>query len=138
MSFRNTRLYPAATRWYAPRDLMRAPGFRRVPMPATAVATFCGVFLGLLTFAVAAWLSRTGAEHLAVIAAEAALLAALACTAGLALLDGPARMRRARVPIDRALPQAWWPRENDSVPLLAACVGAPLVVGAGAAILLFR
>jgi hypothetical protein len=42
------------------------------------------------------------------------------------------------VPINRALPPAWWPREPDSISLLAACVGAPLVIGAGAAVLLFR
>ncbi|MBV9100757.1 MAG: hypothetical protein JO198_06900 [Candidatus Dormibacteraeota bacterium] len=107
-------------------------------VPAPVAATLCGVFLGLLTFAVSAWLYRNGAMHLAGTAAAAALLLALACIAGTALLDGPARMRRARVPVGRALPPAWWPRESDSMPLIAACVGAPLVIGAGAAMLLFR
>lgn len=107
-------------------------------VPAPVVATLCGVFLGLLTFAVSAWLYRIGAMHVAGTAAAAALLLALACIAGTALLDGPARMRRARVPVGRPLPQAWWPRESDSMPLIAACVGAPLVIGAGAAMLLFR
>ena len=55
-----------------------------------------------------------------------------------ALFDGNTRLRGARVPINRALPPAWWPRDPDSVSLLAACVGGPLVIGAGAAVLLFR
>ena len=117
---------------------MRAPGFRRLSVPAPALATICGVFLGLLTFAVAAWLYRTGSIHLATTAAEAALLVALACIAAFAVLPGPTRLRRARVPIGRVMPPAWWPRDNDSVSLLAACVGAPLIIGAGAAMLLFR
>jgi hypothetical protein len=118
---------------------MRAPGLRRLSVPAPLVATTCGVLLGLLTFVVSAWLYRTGQMHIATTIASAALLASLASIAGAAVIDGPARMRRARVPIGRALPQAWWPRENDgSVPLLAACVGGPLVLGAGAAMLLFR
>lgn len=117
---------------------MRTPGFRRLSVPAPLVATALGVALGLLSFAVSAWLYRAGATHAASLAAEAALLAALACIAAFALLDGPARMRRARVPIGRALPPAWWPRDTESVPLLAACVGAPLVISAGAAVLLFR
>jgi uncharacterized membrane protein (UPF0136 family) len=117
---------------------MRAPGFRRASGPAPYVATLCGIFLGLLTFVVAAWLYRTGGMHLATTVASAALLVALASIAGAAALDGPARMRRARVPIGRVLPPSWWPRESDSVPLIAACVGGPLVIGAGAAMLLFR
>ena len=75
---------------------------------------------------------------LVVVAVGTALLVALASIAGAAALDGPARMRRARVPIGRVLPPSWWPRESDSVPLIAACVGGPLVIGAGAAMLLFR
>jgi hypothetical protein len=117
---------------------MRTPGFRRVSLPAPLVATMCGLALGVLTFAVTAWLYRTGATHAATLAAEASLLLALCCVAASTLLDGPARMRRARVPIGRALPTSWWPRETDSVPLLAACLGAPLVISAGAAVLLFR
>jgi hypothetical protein len=70
--------------------------------------------------------------------AETALLIALACVAGFVLFDGNTRLRGARVPINRALPPAWWPRDPDSVSLLAACVGGPLVIGAGAAVLLFR
>ncbi|TMB91688.1 MAG: hypothetical protein E6J45_05065 [Chloroflexi bacterium] len=101
-------------------------------------ATLFGAFLGLVTFAVTAWMWRSGATQAAALTAEAALLIALGCIALIAVLDGPARLRRARVPINRAVPQAWWPRETDSLSLLAACAGAPLVIGAGAAVLLFR
>jgi hypothetical protein len=117
---------------------MRAPSLRRISPPSPFLAAFCGVLLGLLTFAVSAWLWRSGATHVASTTAAAALLVALTCVAAFALLDSPARLRRARVPINRALPHAWWPRETDNVPLLAACLGVPLVVGAGAAVLLFR
>lgn len=117
---------------------MRTPDFRRLSRPAPVLATVCGAFLGLLAFAVAAWLYRTGARDAASIAADGSLLVALVCTAALTLLDGPASMRRARVPIGRVLPQQWWPRDTDPMPLLAACVGGPLIVGAGAAVLLFR
>jgi len=101
-------------------------------------ATLFGAFLGLVTFAVTAWMWRSGATQAAALTAEAALLIALGCIALIAVLDGPARLRRARVPINRAVPQAWWPRETASLSLLAACAGAPLVIGAGAAVLLFR
>lgn len=98
----------------------------------------CGAFLGVLTFALTAWMWRVGATHAAMLTAQAALLVALTCIAAFAVIGRPARLRRARVPIDRALPQAWWPRDSDSMPLLAACAGAPLVIAAGAAVLLFR
>lgn len=117
---------------------MRTPGFRRAPVAAPLVAASFGAVLGLLTFLVAAWLWRQGAVRAASITADSALLVALVCVAALAVLDGPARLRRARVPIGRAMPPAWWPQDNDTVPLLAACVGMPLVIGAGLAALLFR
>jgi len=117
---------------------MRTPCLRRASPPSPFGAACFGVFLGLLTFVVSAWLWRSGATQVASTTAEAALLVALTCLAGFAVLGGPGRARRARVPINRALPPAWWPREVDNVPLLAACLGAPLVFGAGAAVLLFR
>ena len=70
--------------------------------------------------------------------ADAALLLALVSVAAFAVLDGPTRLHRARVPIGRVLPPSWWPRDDDTVPLLAAYVGAPLIFGAGLAILVFR
>jgi hypothetical protein len=117
---------------------MRGPALHRATLSAPFLATLFGTLLGIATFLASAWLSRHGAGQLAQVTAEGALLAALACIAAFAVLDGPARMRRARVPIDRALPRSWWPREHDATPLLAACAGAPLILGAGAAFLLFR
>ena len=117
---------------------MPAPMLRRSPVPAPLRAALLGAFLGIVTFAVSAWMWRAGDTHVATITAEATLLLTLVCVAVLAVIDGPARLGRARVPINRALPQAWWPRESDSVSLLAACAGAPLIIGAGAAVLLFR
>jgi hypothetical protein len=117
---------------------MRLPSLPSTSLPATLRAATCGVGLGLVTFVLTAWLHSIGATGAAALLAEAALLAALACVAGFTLFDGNTRLRGARVPINRALPPSWWPREPDSVSLLAACVGAPLVIGAGAAVLLFR
>jgi hypothetical protein len=117
---------------------MRLPSLPRTSFPTTLLAGTCGVGLGLVTFVLTAWLHSIGATGAAGLLAESALLVALACVAGFTLFGGNARLRRARVPINRALPPSWWPREPDSVSLLAACVGAPLVIGAGAAVLLFR
>ncbi|HZU75785.1 MAG TPA: hypothetical protein VFA70_03420, partial [Dehalococcoidia bacterium] len=75
------------------------------------------MLLGVMTFLVSAWLWQSGAAQLAAVTSEAALLAALACLAAFAVLDRPARLRRARVPIDRALPASWWPRDHDARPL---------------------
>jgi len=117
---------------------MRVPSLRRVSVPAPLLAMLGGAFLGVLTFAITAWLWRSGETHAAMLTSQAALLIALTCVAAFAVLGRPARMRRARVPIDRAVPQAWWPRDPDAVSLLAACAGAPIVIAAGAAVLLFR
>ncbi len=96
------------------------------------------MLLGVVIFAIVAGLWRAGATHAAAFAAEAAFLVVLTGIAAVALLARPAKLRRARVPVSRALPRAWWPRDADTFPLLAACAGAPLVIGAGAAVLLFR
>jgi len=117
---------------------MRLPSLPRISFPSTLLASIGGAALGVLTFVLTAWLHAMGDTGAAALLAEAALLAALACIAAFILLDGSGRLRRARVPINRALPPSWWPREPDTVSLLAACVGAPLVIGAGAAVLLFR
>ena len=110
---------------------MRLPSLPRTSLPTTFLAASCGAGLGLVTFILCAWLHAVGATGAAALLAEAALLIALACVAGFALFDGNTRLRGARVPINRALPPAWWPRDPDSVSLLAACVGGPLVIGAG-------
>lgn len=117
---------------------MRLPSLPRTSLPTTFLAATCGMGLGLVTFVLTAWLHSIGANAAAGLLAEAALLAALAFIAGFTLFGGNARLRGARVPINRALPPSWWPREAESVSLLAACVGAPLIIGAGAAVLLFR
>jgi hypothetical protein len=117
---------------------VRAPGFGNAPRLAPLVAASFGAVLGLLTFMLTAWLWRHGATGAASITANAALLLALVCMAAFAALDGPARLHKARVPVGRVLPPAWWPQDSETVPMLAACVGAPLVVGAGLAALLFR
>jgi hypothetical protein len=117
---------------------MRPPSLPRTSLPTTFLAASCGAGLGIVTFVLSAWLHAAGAAAAGALIAEAALLIALTCIAAFALFDGNTRLRGARVPINRALPPAWWPREPDSISLLAACVGAPLVIGAGAAVLLFR
>jgi hypothetical protein len=117
---------------------MRLPSLPRTSLPTTFLAASCGAGLGIVTFILCAWLHAAGDTGAAALLAEAALLVALACVAAFALFDGNTRLRGARVPINRALPPSWWPRDPDSVSLLAACVGGPLVIGAGAAFLLFR
>jgi len=117
---------------------MPAPDFKRASIPSPLVAAFTGVLLGVAIFLIVAGLWRAGATHAAAATADAALMAALTGIAVVAVIGRPAKLRRARVPVNRALPRAWWPREVDTVPLLAACAGAPLVLGAGAAVLLFR
>ena len=81
---------------------------------------------------------HAGATHAAATTADYALLVSLFCLALTVVFGQPPRRRRARVPINQAVPHEWWPRETDSVQLFAACVGAPLIVGVGAAMLLFR
>lgn len=117
---------------------MPAPDFKRASVPSPIVAALCGVLLGLAIFMIVAGLWRAGATHAAAFTADATFLVVLTGIAGVAVLARPAKLRRARVPISRALPRQWWPRDSDTIPLLAACAGAPLAIGAGAAVLLFR
>jgi hypothetical protein len=111
---------------------------RRVAVSATLLASLCGVVLGLAVFAASAALWRSGLHQVAGVAAETVLLTALTCVAAIALLAQPTRMRKARVPISRAVPHAWWPPTEDPLPTLAACMGGPIAAGAGAAALLFH
>ena len=117
---------------------MPLPQPRRGTVPAPLIGGVLGTVLGLLAFAVLATLWRSGATHAAVLAAEATLLVALAGMAAAILSAEPTRLRRSRVPVGRALPRAWWPPQRDPVPIVAACIGTPIVVGAGAAIWLFH
>ncbi len=102
------------------------------------MAILCGAILGFVVFAASAALWRAGLRHLAGLAAEVILLLALTCVAAITVLAQPTRMRRARVPVNRAMPHAWWPPSRDPLPTLAACMGAPIAAGAGAAALLFH
>ncbi|HEV3123734.1 MAG TPA: hypothetical protein VG266_04070 [Candidatus Dormibacteraeota bacterium] len=110
----------------------------RVTISATVLALLCGAVLGLATFAGAAALWRAGQPRIGGLVSQSVLLAVIVLVSGVALLAQPARQRRARVPVGRALPHAWWPQPYDSLPALAACVGGPLFAGAGAAVLVFR
>jgi len=109
-----------------------------VTLPAGMVAALCGALLGLLTFALTAALWRAGQSRIAGLTAESVLLGAMVGVSAVALLAQPARWRRARVPAGRALPRAWWPPPYDPLPTLAVCLGAPLALGAGAAMAVFR
>jgi len=111
---------------------------RRAAVSAPLLATLCGAVLGLAVFAASAALWRAGLRSVAGLAAEAVLLTSLTCVAAIALLAQPTRMRKARVPIGRAMPHAWWPPTDDPLPTLAACMGGPIAAGAGAAALLFH
>lgn len=117
---------------------MPLPRQTRLGVPGPLLGFLVGTALGLATFVVSALLWRAGATAAAATTANTAVIAALACLAAAVVLAQPARRRRARVPINRALPQQWWPREVDSVPVIAACVGGPFIAAAGVAVLLFR
>ena len=117
---------------------MPLPQPQRVTVPLPLLGALCGALLGLLAFAVVAALWRVGATHLAMAAGQAILLVTLTGMAATVLGRQPNRIRRARVPIGRALPHAWWPPQHDPVPLVAACVGAPIAAGVGAAMWLFH
>lgn len=127
----------AGTWWYAD-PVMPLPRQPRLSLTTTLLGVLLGVTLGIATFTVSALLWRAGATGAASTTAGYALLTSLFCLAMTVVLAQPARRRRARVPINQALPHPWWPREAESVPVIAACVGGPLVVGAAAAVLLFR
>src|SRR5260221_4929885 len=114
------------------------PPRERVAVSAPLLAGLCGIVLGLVVFAASAALWRAGMHAVAGLAAEAILLLALTGVAAITVLAQPTRMRRARVPISRAVPHQWWPPSNDPLPTLAACMGAPIAAGAGAAAILFH
>ena len=110
----------------------------RVSIPVRALAALCGTIGGLLSFALAAALWRVGQGHIAALWAESMLLGAMAGVSGIALLAQPTRLLRARVPVGRAVPHAWWPVESTPLPALAGFLGVPVALGSGAAVLIFR
>jgi len=118
--------------------VMPVPRQPRLSLAGPLVGALLGATLGLATFTIVALLWHAGATRAAAQTADYALFVSLFCLAITVVLGQPARRRRARVPINRAVPHQWWPRETDSMQMLAACVGAPLIAGAGAAMLLFH
>jgi hypothetical protein len=137
LHIRRLPLEVTTPQWYA-AGAMPLPTPRRVALSLPLLAALCGALIGLAAFAVIAALWRVGAAHMAIPAAEAILLITLTGMATAILGAQPARIRRARVPIGRAVPHAWWPPQHDPVPLVAACVGAPIAAGVGAAMWLFH
>ena len=118
--------------------VMPLPREPRLSLAAPLRGAILGALLGLVTFTVVAMMWRAGATHAAATTAGYALFISLFCLALTVIFGQPPRRRRARVPINRAVPHEWWPRETESVQMMAACVGAPLIVGVGAAMLLFH
>jgi hypothetical protein len=117
---------------------MAGPERRSLGMPAPLVGALWGTLLGFASFAVVALLWSSGATRAASLAAESALLLSIVCLAATTLLGQPARRRRARVPVNRAVPHQWWPREPEGVPVVMVCLGVPLIAGTAAAALIFR
>jgi hypothetical protein len=109
-----------------------------IAIPAALIGFLFGTLLGVASFAVAGILWQAGARGASATASDYAVFSGLLCLAAGVVFSRPARRRRARVPINRALPPQWWPQETDTVPLIAACISAPLIIGAGMALLLFR
>ena len=110
----------------------------RVTLPAQMVAVLCGAVAGLVTFAVAAALWRVGRPATASVFSEAVLVACLTALAAVTVFERPTRMRKARVPVGRPVPHAWWPVNEDPLPTLVVCAGAPVAAGATVAALLFH
>ena len=125
------------TRCYAAK-VMPLLSPRRSLLPLAALGVLFGSVVGLVGFAACAAMWRSGHVQVALLTAEVMLLVALTGVAVAVLAAPPARLRRARVPIGRALPHAWWPVHHDPTPLVAACVGGPIAMGAGAAVWLFH
>jgi hypothetical protein len=97
-----------------------------------------GAVLGALTFALLLGLSSLGSSHAAHTAAETSLLVALAMMIGVLTLGKPLQMRKARVPARRPVPPQWWPPETDSAPVVALCLGGPIVVACATGVVLFH
>lgn len=105
---------------------------------AVSLAVVYGTVIAVLGLAGCAWLAHSGHGHAATLVAEAMLLLTLAAVSVVVVATPPTRLRRARVPVSRAVPHQWWPPQTDPTPLIAACVGAPVAIGATAAVWLFH
>src|SRR2546428_12761589 len=98
---------------------MPDPTLRRGSIPAPVRAALFGALLGLVTFAVSAWMWRSGATQAAALTPDATLPLGVGCIALITGLGRPAPLPRARGPIHRALPQTPWPRAGASLSLPA-------------------
>ena len=104
-----------------------------------AVRAACvGITLAVVLLISFALVSKIAGGHLASKTAEFSLLATLLAIAAVVTLGTPVKMRKARVPVRRALPPAWWPPEEESNGLLALCLGGPIIVASAAAAIIFR
>lgn len=101
-------------------------------------AALVGVATAVAVLAVLALLQILGLTRAAGVTAQAIFLLSLAGAVITSVGSPPTRLRRARVPVSRQLPPAWWPPEPDAVPLLAACVAAPIAIGSAAAMWVLR
>lgn len=103
-----------------------------------ARATFVGTALAFVLFISLAFVWKVAGGHLAANTAEFSLFATLLAIAAVVTLGTPMKMRRARVPVRRAMPPAWWPPEEESTSLLALCLGGPILVASAAGAIIFR
>ncbi|MHB8718025.1 MAG: hypothetical protein ACYDAC_03910 [Candidatus Dormibacteria bacterium] len=117
---------------------MLPPDPRRSLAVAASMAVLAGTLIAALGVGGCAWLAQAGLGHTAGLIGEAMLLLALSGMAAAILAVPPNRLRRARVPVSRAVPHQWWPQQSDPTPLLAACAGAPVALGAAAVVVLFH
>ena len=101
-------------------------------------AVAVGMVVAIVLFLLIAAMATLGGKHLAGEVAEFSLLATLLAIASVITLGRPVQMRKARVPIRRAMPPAWWPQETEETGLLALCLGGPIVVASAAGAFLFR
>jgi hypothetical protein len=111
-------------------QLMRSPSVVQVAR--------IGTVLGALTFAILFIAWRIGSAHAARTAAETSLLLAAALVIGVVTLRRPAQMRKARVPVRRGAAPQWWPPEADTAPVVALCLGGPVLVACATGVVLFH
>ncbi len=83
---------------------MPVPREPRLSLAAPVLGALLGAGLGLATFVVVALMWRAGATHAAATTADYALFVSLVCLAATLVFGQPPRRRRARVPINQAVP----------------------------------
>ena len=121
-------------RWYPDPTMRRRPVSEE---SARARAAMTGTGFGLVLFLSVALLWKLGDQRMAAGTAQSLLVLAIAGLAAVAAFGRPAPMRRARVPLRRGqLPQR--PTREEDSPVLVLCAGAPVVLAAGLAAVLFH